>query len=311
MKIKLLSVLLLLTAFVLPGQVTNGLVANYSFNNGNANDDAGVTNGTVTAAVLTADRFGNANKAYLFNGSSYIDCGNSTAISTLTTAYSISAWFKRSTTAPNYEVIAAKWNTTPASEHFFLATSGSNVAWASAGPGNSGTNDPTVINFNTWVHVVFTWSSTGNHKVYVNNVLTTNVSLSNYTINVTTPVNFMIGAQSAASRFFNGSIDDVKIYNRVLTATEVGSLYNEANPLTAKIHENALSAEQITVFPNPTSEKIYLNRAADVKIMDLQGKIIKNVKQAMVIDMAEFEAGMYIVTVLENERVQTLKVVKQ
>lgn len=52
--------------------ITNGLVAYYPFA-GNANDESGNgMNGSVTSAVLTADRFGRANSAYQFSGTSYI-----------------------------------------------------------------------------------------------------------------------------------------------------------------------------------------------------------------------------------------------
>jgi hypothetical protein len=48
--------------------LNDGLVAYYPFN-GNANDESGNGNhGTVHGATLTADRFGNANSAYKFNG---------------------------------------------------------------------------------------------------------------------------------------------------------------------------------------------------------------------------------------------------
>ncbi len=57
---------------------TNGLVSYYLFN-GNANDqNGGKNNGTVQGATLTADRFGNANAAYSFNGKdNLIDLGTS------------------------------------------------------------------------------------------------------------------------------------------------------------------------------------------------------------------------------------------
>ena len=54
--------------------LTNGLVAYYPFN-GNANDATGNgNNGTVHGAVLTTNRFGDVNSAYLFDGNSaYIE----------------------------------------------------------------------------------------------------------------------------------------------------------------------------------------------------------------------------------------------
>jgi hypothetical protein len=59
--------------------LTAGLVAYYPFS-GNADDASGKGNdGIVSGATLTTDRFGNANSAYYFDGtSSYINCGNST-----------------------------------------------------------------------------------------------------------------------------------------------------------------------------------------------------------------------------------------
>ena len=69
---KLLIIALILTTTISQGQVTNGLVAKYSFNNGSANDEVGNNNGSVSGAILTVDRFGNANKAYKFTNVDYI-----------------------------------------------------------------------------------------------------------------------------------------------------------------------------------------------------------------------------------------------
>lgn len=311
MKTKLLYTFFMLGVLLTQGQVTNGLVASYSFNNGNANDEAGTNNGTVTAAVLTTDRFGNANKAYSFNGSSYINCGNPTVISAMTTAYSISAWFKRSSAASGYEVIAAKWNTTPASEHFFLGSSGNSVAWAAAGPGNQGTNAPYTVPLNTWVHAVFTWESNGTHKIYINGTLSGSLSTASHTVNVMTPVNFMIGAQSPTSRLFNGSIDDVKIYNRVLTSTEVSSLYNETNPVTTTINEVSQKTIGTSAFPNPTEGKLFFSNTIDINLNDISGKTILTQQQTNNVDLSEFEAGIYFAVITDGDKTQTIKVIKQ
>ena len=61
--------------------LSDGLVAYYPFN-GNANDESGNgNNGTVHGATLTTDRFGNANKAYYFNGvNSFIEVSDSSTL---------------------------------------------------------------------------------------------------------------------------------------------------------------------------------------------------------------------------------------
>ncbi len=305
----------LITALNTQAQVTAGLVAKYSFNSGNANDEAGTNNGTVNGATLTADRFGNANKAYSFNGSAYIDCGNGTAIQNLTTGYSISAWFKRSAIANQFEVIAAKWDNTIVSEHFFLATNGSNVAWAAPGPGNAGTSDPTTFTVNNWVHAVFTWTSTGVHQMYINNALTTNSTLTSHTVNVTTPVNFLIGAQSPTFRQFNGVIDDIRIYNRVLTPLEVATLFSEPNPTTVGLNENELKGNYVSVFPNPTTEIMNLSSSLKIntiEVHDLTGKILLSQENSNSINLNQLNSGMYFLKVYcENNQFISKKIVKQ
>ncbi len=63
--------------------LSDGLVAYYPFN-GNANDESGNgNNGIVHGATLTADRSGNANSAYSFNGiDNYIDTNIPTGVCT-------------------------------------------------------------------------------------------------------------------------------------------------------------------------------------------------------------------------------------
>lgn len=75
MKKSIYLILLSLFPAFLYAQVNlnNGLIAYYPFD-GNANDISGSNiNGSVNNAILTTDRFGQVNNAYLFNGiDSYI-----------------------------------------------------------------------------------------------------------------------------------------------------------------------------------------------------------------------------------------------
>jgi hypothetical protein len=81
MKKHLLTLTLLCFGLLAQAQIpsyvpTNGLVGWWPFN-GNANDESGNGNhGTVNGATLAADRFGNAGKAYSFDGDDYINISN-------------------------------------------------------------------------------------------------------------------------------------------------------------------------------------------------------------------------------------------
>ena len=92
MKNRFTLVISLLSATLFAQVSTSGLVGYWPFN-GNANDASGNNlNGIVYGATLTADRFGNPNSAYSFNGSSnYIEIANN-AVLELTT-YTEALWF--------------------------------------------------------------------------------------------------------------------------------------------------------------------------------------------------------------------------
>ena len=81
----------------------SGLVASYPFN-GNANDTSGNgNNGTVNGATLTKDRFGNAGKAYSFNGTS--DYISVSPIAGLTANQTKCFWIKPNALSSNMYLI--------------------------------------------------------------------------------------------------------------------------------------------------------------------------------------------------------------
>ena len=77
--------------------------------------------------------------------------------------------------------------------------------------------------WNTWYHAVFTGDAVnGNWKFYVNGIKVEQGSFSSGTI--TWPyATFYIGGGSGN---FNGAIDDVRLYNRALSAAEIYALYS-------------------------------------------------------------------------------------
>lgn len=89
------------------------------------------------------------------------------------------------------------------------------VAWNVAG-----------INANEWHHIVGQYDGT-NWKIYVDGVEKASTPQASGALVNTKPLN--VGTSDingVLSRFLNGKIDEVRIYNRALTATEVKQLYN-------------------------------------------------------------------------------------
>jgi len=85
------------------------------------------------------------------------------------------------------------------------------------------------INLNNWQHLVFIADGT-NLKVYVNGVLQTGTDLKvSGTVFSNTDKPLVIGNGGGYGRnyYFQGAIDDIKMYNRVLNADEIKALYAE------------------------------------------------------------------------------------
>ncbi|MBI5398691.1 LamG domain-containing protein, partial [Candidatus Woesearchaeota archaeon] len=95
--------------------------------------------------------------------------------------------------------------------------------------GGNSTNSA-ALGLNVWKHIAFTWDGTTNTnsmKMYVNGALTSQASLKLSSISSWGP--FTIGKDAAA--YFNGSIDDVRIYNRSLSMFQIRALFENRTDL--------------------------------------------------------------------------------
>jgi len=77
---------------------------------------------------------------------------------------------------------------------------------------------------NTWTHIAFT-NTAGTLQLYLDGILQTG------TLDGALPVGggLSIGSDSSGGEFFDGIVDDVRIYDRVLSSAEVGKIYNSGN----------------------------------------------------------------------------------
>jgi len=76
------------------------------------------------------------------------------------------------------------------------------------------------ISINTWYHVVCTYES-GDGEVYVNGIFDVDG-----TVGTTTPSQYLaIGNRTGATEGFKGILDDLRIYNRVLNAAEIATIF--------------------------------------------------------------------------------------
>jgi hypothetical protein len=235
--IGVLSLAAMVTAARAQSFLTNGLVAYYPFN-GNANDASGHgINATNNTATLTADRFGNANQAYSFNGAnSYMGFAN--VPTAQTNNWTISSWIKPASLSQLGTVVSVGYDS---------GLSGANGFQTCVNSGNSGiaggyftaiyggistyNSGYAFTSTTNWTHIVLLRTN-GVASFYVNGTqIGGTVSTTPHI-----PTAFTIGS-CAGVRFFNGAIDDVRIYNRALTPTEVAQLYTIEAPSSLTIHK--------------------------------------------------------------------------
>jgi Concanavalin A-like lectin/glucanases superfamily len=214
----------------------NKLVSCYPFN-GNAIDAKGFSNGTVGGATLTTDRFGNSNSAYSFSGSNFIELTQQNYF--FNTEYTYAAWVQ-ATNLPTSGSANTILSVSGGGQMLYIGNSSvtNNLpAWAQivytnenlpASPHPSSTTNVTTGN---WHHVVSTLSRT-QIKIYLDGIL---IRTSNFSSTITptysTNPRSAIGARDINGTYgqnFYGKIDDVQIYNVVLTAGQVQSLFNNS-----------------------------------------------------------------------------------
>ena len=239
---------------------SDGLVAYYDFD-GDANDNSGNSNdGTVTNATLASDRHGNSDKAYSFDGNnSYVEIPwSGTAI--IKGDITMSVWlnikdkendysggYARIIKAPGeYYEMWVNWNNDGVNDREIYARSG--------GQGISITTGNNVRE-ETWNHVVYTYTS-DTLRMYLNGKII-NKQLKNWDWNNSLPGsgNIYIGAYGPNSNPFLGSIDDVRLYNRALTASEISTLYS--------VESESPVSNSIVVSPGQTSNSVYVRPVDD------------------------------------------------
>ena len=254
------------SACALPTNLQNGLVAYYPFC-GNANDESGNSNnGTVSGAILSADRFGNTNSAYSFNGINC--CGIADPVQEivitdtlldLSKDFTISCWMKSTDinkyqqclfNSINHTGFAVELNNEHVPTKLMYAVGPSNAYWDllyAQGIYNTYQN-------NTWYHVLFTKNST-NYTIYMNTTFDGSSVVPN-SINYTESVGLRIGSIGSGHEIFKGSLDDVGVWSRALSSQEIQEIYNyspavQTNP--TYIWSTGDTTATIAVAPSQTT----------------------------------------------------------
>lgn len=316
--------LFVLAAFNSQAQELSGLVAKYSFNNGNANDEVGTVHGTVNGATLTTDRFGNVNKAYSFNSldSAQIIIPNAPSNTYANSdQFTIAYWVKfDASNETNVPIIAkalinGSWNgysfysnntdggycNGQGKLFFYTAAGGMQDACADNLPSD---------NFNDWQFIVGVYGGTTNATtLYIDGVAQADLGSISGTLETNSDL-FLGGFNpNPYTHYLTGSIDDLRIFNRTLSQQEITQLYNEANPTLGL---NSLKKNTIEIVPNPANDFITISAEMETQIViaSILGEQISSlsINEKTTLDISKYPAGIYLISNLAGE---TFRFVKQ
>ena len=208
---------------------TTGLVGYWSFNGSDltsttATDVSGSgNNGTITGAKPTIGKVG---QALSFNGSSgRVLTSSVTNIPSGGSARTFAVWIY-----PQGLGGVISGTNAASGQKYFVETGNVSGTWYLFTDGVNGSNNITVSGaelapLNQWSHIVFTLDGSNNWVYYLNGKFVKGGTFP-VAINTATPTSVIIGDRSDVGGYvFNGSIDEVRVYSRALSASEVQQLY--------------------------------------------------------------------------------------
>ena len=209
------------------------IIAYYAFS-GNANDSSGNGyDGTISGdPQLTTDRFGNSNSAYSFDGNGdWIYFGTDTLPTNnggnISDAFTISVWAKSSSNSTMDLFAYGGMVSCGGGRYGAIVRLGSNIQFNSCNNGfntsASGKNSD-----GNWHQYVFTWNGSNSRKVYIDGSLVSSNSTSNvFRIQNTGLVIGRGFMDWGLGTTFNGSTDEMRLWNTELSSSEVQTLYDD------------------------------------------------------------------------------------
>lgn len=315
---------LLLIAFiqtVSAQDITTGLQVHYAFDN-NVVDSTLNTTATNNNATFGTDKWGNAGKALS------VDFGSGVSIADapqtrLDSIFTVSLWLKMDTAADNYNNSVFVLITQNLLSDYGLIVNNMDSMWFymnEACPGTQMIASSRHSNWTDWNHIVIQ-SNDSSFSTYFNGALVATSPLSCNSLQplFTPGVPFNVNDPNAPGKFW---IDELRIYNRLLSASDLNTLYNY-QPVFPSAVESTQSDKPILLYPNPIvngSTQSFLTvslpddlQSESVIVVDILGKVAlsQNNMTNNSLDCSQLPQGLYTIQVKASGKWFTAKFVKQ
>ena len=316
-----------------------GLQLYYSFNSGSLMDESvNENNATIFAANFVPDRLGNGDSALDFaGGNKFVSAGNvlNEIFAGAGSQFTISLWVNPSVANMSNHIIIGKLADAGCGEdqrqfvlRLFDNQKLSFTYYSTLGSGNARRINSyiPISDVNQWYQIIVEYDSSeltnnGLDKVqmYIN-CNNENTFLETATGDLGTmqfgsaPLaigNYLNTAGSACQTptSFEGKMDELRIYNRLLTEEEKEVLCN-GQEMTSDANDLIRSTEEIKIYPNPANDYFYiqyneqndLNQLGEITIQNVNGQTI--LTQTLVnnkVDVSNLKTGLYFLQIKNKE----------
>lgn len=199
------------------------LIWDFDESSGNATDISGNGNNGVftNGASRSSDTPYSRGSSVSLNGSTqYVTAPDSTSLN-VTGALTLAAWIKPTAIGGDYKTIVSKrQNTNPTSYQMYLGNNDGVLSYYNGTQYRSGYTPRT----NVWTHVAITLNG-GRLTMYADGKEiygTTGVAMPSSTSGA---LSVGVPGSYTSAEFFQGYIDDVRVYTQSITATDIKSIY--------------------------------------------------------------------------------------
>ena len=179
----------------------------------------GTNNSSHTYVAWSWKAAGQPKRSARFNGSSsYISTTN--PLGTGNKAYTISAWVYLNASSHTGGIYTIWDGGTTTGAHIFFKVESGSISIGNYGGSVTSSN---TLSVKKWVHVAVTRDTSNNVVLYVNGLSDKTGTLS---LNLANN-NPKIGALNTTTQNLNGQLDQVRVFNKALSASEITTVYNE------------------------------------------------------------------------------------